>query len=182
MSQGEGGAATASPQSGGYWPNGARLAISFSLMFEGGGQPISGAPGVIPDPIKNNLPDLPTNGVFQYGIYEGTPRLLDLMDKHKVKLSAFMIGAAVDKAPDLAKEVVLRGHEAAAHGRTWEPSYFLSPDEEKRFIADNVATIERATGQTPRGWSAFWMRNSVHTLDILKKPWLQLSPRRGEPR
>jgi hypothetical protein len=33
------------------WPNGARLAVSFSLMFEGGGQPISGAGGVIPDPI-----------------------------------------------------------------------------------------------------------------------------------
>jgi hypothetical protein len=26
-----------------FWPNGARLAISISLMFEGGGQPISGA-------------------------------------------------------------------------------------------------------------------------------------------
>ena len=31
-----------------FWPNGARLAISMSLMYEGGGQPISGAPGVIP--------------------------------------------------------------------------------------------------------------------------------------
>lgn len=168
MSQSEGGSGATSPEPVGFWPSNARLAVSFSLMFEGGGQPISGAPGVIPDAIKDNLPDLPTNGVFQYGIYEGTPRLLDLMDKHKVKLSAFMIGQAVDKAPDLAKEVVRRGHEAAAHGRTWEPSYFLGPDEEQRFIADNVASIERATGQRPKGWSAFWVRNSIHTLDILK--------------
>jgi hypothetical protein len=35
-----------------FWPNGARLAVSFSLMFEAGGQPISGAGGVIPDPGK----------------------------------------------------------------------------------------------------------------------------------
>jgi len=27
----------------GFWPNGARLAISISLMFDGGGQPIFGA-------------------------------------------------------------------------------------------------------------------------------------------
>src|SRR6266481_3981396 len=33
---------------GSFWPNGARLAVSLSLMFEGGGQPISGAGGVIP--------------------------------------------------------------------------------------------------------------------------------------
>ncbi len=165
-----------------FWPNNARLAVSFSLMYEGGGQPISGAPGVIPEPIRNNLPDFPTNGVFQYGIYEGTPRLLDLMDRHGIKLSAFMIGRAVDKSPDLAWEVVRRGHEAAAHGRTWEPSYDLSPDDERRFIADNVASIERATGQTPRGWSAYWVRNSVHTLDILKSLGFTLSPRRSEPR
>jgi hypothetical protein len=63
-----------------FWPNRAHLAISISLMDEGGGQPISGAPGVIPEPIRSALPDMPTNGIFQYGIYEGTPRLLDLFD------------------------------------------------------------------------------------------------------
>src|SRR4051812_6092567 len=48
-----------------FWPNNARLAVSFSLMFEAGGQPISGAGGVIPDPIEKGLPDLPTNAFFQ---------------------------------------------------------------------------------------------------------------------
>ena len=151
-----------------FWPNDARLAVSFSLVFEAGGQPISGAGGVIPDPIDKGLPDLPTNAFFQYGVYEGIPRILDLMDKHQVKLSSFMIGQAVDKAPDLAKEIVRRGHEAAAHGRTWENSYFLDADAERRFIADGVASIEKATGQKPKGWNAYWMRNSVRTLDILQ--------------
>jgi hypothetical protein len=77
---------------GGFWPNGARLAVSLSLMFEGGGQPISGAGGVIPDAIEKGVPDLPTNAFFAYGHYEGIPRLLDLMDKHGIKLSSFMIG------------------------------------------------------------------------------------------
>ena len=54
-----------------FWPDGARLAVSFSLMFEAGGQPISGAGGVIPDPILQGLPDLPTNAFFQYGVDEG---------------------------------------------------------------------------------------------------------------
>jgi peptidoglycan/xylan/chitin deacetylase (PgdA/CDA1 family) len=152
----------------GFWPNGARLAVSFSLMFEAGGQPISGAGGVIPDPIEHGLPDLPTNAFFQYGVYEGIPRILDLVDRHDVKLSSFMIGRAVDKAPDLAREIVRRGHEAAAHGRTWTNSYALNPEAERRFIADCVASIEKATGQTPVGWNAYWMRNSPHTLDILQ--------------
>ena len=61
-----------------FWPGDARLAISLSLMFEGGGQPISGASGPIAEPIKDGLPDLPTNGFFAYGSNEGIPRILDL--------------------------------------------------------------------------------------------------------
>jgi len=151
-----------------FWPNGARLAVSFSLMFEAGGQPISGAGGIIPDLIEHGLPDLPTNAFFEYGVYEGIPRLLDLFDKHKVKMSSFMIGRAVEKAPDLAREIVRRGHEAAAHGRSWENSYQLDPAAERQFIADGVASILKVTGQTPVGWNAYWMRNSPRTLDILQ--------------
>src|SRR6266478_6131633 len=150
------------------WPNGARLAVSFSLMFEAGGQPISGAGGVIPDPIQQGLPDLPTNAFFEYGVYEGIPRILDLFDKHKIKLSSFMIGHAVDKAPDLAREIVKRGHEAAAHGRSWENSYAMDADAERRFISDCVESIVKATGQQPVGWNAYWMRNSPRALDILQ--------------
>ena len=54
-----------------FWPNDARLAVSFSLMFEAGGQPISGTGGIIPDPIEHGLPDLPTNAFFQYGVQTG---------------------------------------------------------------------------------------------------------------
>src|SRR5260370_8915290 len=52
---------------GGFWPNGARLAVSLSLMFEGGGQPISSSGGVIPDSIQKDLPTLPTHAFFAYG-------------------------------------------------------------------------------------------------------------------
>src|SRR5712672_1008946 len=152
----------------GFWPNGARLAVSLSLMFEGGGQPISGAGGVIPDPIEKGVPDLPTNAFFAYGHYEGIPRVLDLLDKHGIKLSSFMISKAVETSPDLAQEIVRRGHEAAAHGRVWNNSYQLSRNEEKRFIADSVETIHRVTGQTPIGWNAYWMRNSIHILETLQ--------------
>jgi peptidoglycan/xylan/chitin deacetylase (PgdA/CDA1 family) len=152
----------------GFWPNGARLAVSLSLMFEGGGQPISGAGGVIPDPIEKGVPDLPTNAFFAYGHYEGIPRVLDLMDKYGIKLSSFMIGKAVEISPDLAQEIVRRGHEAAAHGRAWENSYQLSRDDEKRFIADSVETIQKVTSQKPIGWNAYWMRNSIYILETLQ--------------
>jgi peptidoglycan/xylan/chitin deacetylase (PgdA/CDA1 family) len=56
-----------------------------------------------------------------------------------------------------------------AHGRTWQNSYFLPRDEEKRFIADCVETIHKITGQPPVGWNAYWLRNSVHILETLQE-------------
>ncbi len=156
------------PATDAFWPNNARLAVSFSLMFEAGSRPISGAGGIIPDRIEQGLPDLPTNAFFQYGVYEGIPCILDLMDKHELQLPSFMIGQAVEKAPDLAREIVMRGHEAAAHGRIWQNSYFFDQDEKRQFIADSVESIHRTTGQRPIGWNAYCMRNSPHTLDILQ--------------
>jgi peptidoglycan/xylan/chitin deacetylase (PgdA/CDA1 family) len=153
----------------GFWPNGARLAVSVSMMFEGGGQPISGAGGLIPEPIAKGVPDLPTNAYFAYGHYEGIPRALDLFDKHDIKVSSFMIGEAIKNAPDLAQEIVRRGHEAAAHGPTWSNSYNLTRSEEKRFIAESAETIHRITGQQPVGWNAYFLRNSVHILETLQE-------------
>ena len=42
-----------------FWPHGARLAVTISMQFEAGGQPISGASGPITEPI---LPGFPTSG------------------------------------------------------------------------------------------------------------------------
>jgi hypothetical protein len=49
-----GGADAATP---GFWPNGAWLAVSLSLTFEGGGQLVSGASEVTLDPIERSIPD-----------------------------------------------------------------------------------------------------------------------------
>jgi peptidoglycan/xylan/chitin deacetylase (PgdA/CDA1 family) len=152
-----------------FWPGGARLAVTISMQFEAGGQPISGASGPVTEPIAAGYPDLPQNSFYDYGVREGIPRMLDLFDKHQVKVTSFMIGQAVDRHPELAQEIMRRGHEAAAHGRRWEYQYLLEPDEERQWIADGVTSIERATGTRPRGYNNYWMRGSVHTLELLQE-------------
>jgi peptidoglycan/xylan/chitin deacetylase (PgdA/CDA1 family) len=137
-----------------FWPNGARLALTISMQFEAGGQPISGAGGPITDPIRDGYPDLGQNSFYEYGIREGIPRMLDLFDKHDIKVTSFMIGEAVDKHPELAATIVERGHEAAAHGRHWESQYYLDRDEERAWIKDGAESIERATGTRPTGTTA----------------------------
>jgi peptidoglycan/xylan/chitin deacetylase (PgdA/CDA1 family) len=152
-----------------FWPEGARLAVTVSMQFEAGGQPISGAGGPITEPILDGFPDLGQNSFYEYGAREGVPRILDLMDKHRIKLSSFMIGDAVRRHPDVATEVVNRGHEAGAHGRRWERQYQLDRDAETQWIADSAKAIEEVTGFRPVGYNNYWIRPSVNTLEILQE-------------
>ena len=91
------------------------------------------------------------------------------MDKHRIKMSSFMIGDAVRRHPDVAAEVVNRGHEAGAHGRRWERQYQLDRDAETRWIADSVRAIEEVTGFRPVGYNNYWIRPGVNTLEILQE-------------
>ncbi len=151
-----------------FWPNGARIAVSASLMLEAGGQNLFRSDALF-GPMPEGYMDLPTNTWFEYGAVEGIPRLLDLFDKHGIKATSFMVGTAVEKHPDLAREIVRRGHEAAAHGRTWESTFALARNDEKKNISDGAEIIERITGAHPVGWNAAGLRNSPNTLEILQE-------------
>jgi peptidoglycan/xylan/chitin deacetylase (PgdA/CDA1 family) len=153
-------------------------------MFEGGGQPISGAGGAVPEPIKPGFPDQVTNAFFDYGVNEGIPRALDLFDKHGIKVTSFMIGEAIKKHPELAREIVRRGHEPGAHGTTWTASYDLPREQEKAFIKDSADTVRQITGVQPVGWNAYFIRNSVSISETLQDLGFLYSiddPSRDEP-
>jgi peptidoglycan/xylan/chitin deacetylase (PgdA/CDA1 family) len=151
----------------GFWHDGIRLVISISMQFEAGAQADRGAESPFPkiDPQYN---DLPAAKWYEYGFKEGIPRLLDLFDRRRVKVTSHMVGAAVDRNPQLAKEIVQRGHEASGHGQTWTPQYSMSPEEERTSYEESIQSILRATGTRPVGFNAFWMRGTPHTLEILQ--------------
>ena len=153
--------------SGTFWQDGVRIVISVSMQMEAGAQPLSGAESPMPK-IDSKYPDLPAVKWYEYGFKEGIPRLLDLFDRRKVKVTSHMVGAAVDLHPELAKEIVQRGHEASGHGQTWTAQYSMTPDQERESYKQSIASIERATGTRPVGFNAFWLRGTPHTLEILQ--------------
>jgi peptidoglycan/xylan/chitin deacetylase (PgdA/CDA1 family) len=148
------------------WADGSRLILSISMQFESGGEP-EGAESPFPRNLLPGYPDLPAATWYAYGYQEGIPRMLDLWDRFQVKVTSHMVGAAVQHSPQLAREIVARGHEAAAHGMNWSAQYQLDYAAEKKFIADGVAAVKEATGVSPVGYNANWLRRGVNTLDIL---------------
>ena len=157
----------ASSAKGKFWPDGIRMVISVSMQFESGAQSEHNNGSPFPA-MDEKYPDLPARTWFEYGVREGIPRMLDLWEKHGVKVTSHMTGQAVERNPALAKEIVERGHEAAAHGQTWTPHWTLSPEEERASYQANIDAMMKATGTRPVGYNAFWMRSTPRTLPILQ--------------
>ncbi|MFC7336625.1 polysaccharide deacetylase family protein [Haloferula chungangensis] len=87
---------------------------------------------------------------------EDTPVILDLLDKHGVKAVFFVIGDKVRRFPELAKEIVARGHELGNHTMT-HPQHSMwsaGPVRMRREIEECSRVIEEMSGQRPRWFRA----------------------------
>jgi len=90
---------------------------------------------------------------FDDGPSESTPRLLDLLDVHGARATFFQIGRHVERLPEIAREVVRRGHEIGNHTYSHAPLYLRHP----RFVRDEVAAGQEAI-RTVTGVEARWFR------------------------
>ncbi|ELX08945.1 putative polysaccharide deacetylase [Janthinobacterium sp. HH01] len=163
--------ATGGAAPGAFWPNGARLVISISMQFEAGGQPARGADSPFP---KVDFPagvpsDAAANTWFAYGYREGVPRMLDLWDKHGVKVTSHMIGEAARRHPELAREIVKRGHEASGHGPRWSSQYAMNRKDERAFLVAGRELVQQATGEQTVGYNCNWLRRGPNTLSLLQE-------------
>jgi len=158
-------------QGGAFWPGGARLVISVSMQFEAGGQPPKGTDSPFPkiDYPAGMQSDPVANTWFAYGYREGVPRMLDLWDKHGVKVTSHMIGEAARRHPELAREIVKRGHEAAGHGPRWSSQYAMTRAQERQFLSEAASMVQEVTGQRPVGYNANWLRRGPNTLSLLQE-------------
>ena len=84
------------------------MVVSISMQMEAGAQPLSGAESPMPK-LDPKYPDLPAIKWYEYGFKEGLPRLLDMFDRRKVKVTSHVVGATVDLHPALAKETIREG-------------------------------------------------------------------------
>ncbi len=75
-----------------------------------------------------------------------TARLLDVLDRHQVKATFFLVGKFVQQRPDLARALVTAGHVIGSH--TWDhPNLiFCNSAEVRRQLSHTQKAIVDATG------------------------------------
>ncbi|TNM59463.1 polysaccharide deacetylase [Streptomyces sp. NP160] len=140
------------------WPGGARAAASFTfdldaesgLLWE---QPEVAARASV---ITHQ----------SYGPLVGLPRLLDLLERHRVRFIFFVPGWTAERYPGAVRDVVAAGHEVGHHGYLHEQPSALTEAEEATALDRGLAALEAVAGVRPVGyrapmWDASWRTASL---------------------
>ena len=156
------------------WPKQAQLAVQLAVNFEEGAENSLEAGDAFAEPIgevttviKPGVRDIGQEQLFAYGMRAGIWRMLDAFERHAMPATFWMCGYAVERVPEIARQVVAAGHEPAVHGWRWRPhAEFTDPQAERASIQRCLDVTEQATGVRPVG---FFCRGSqsVHTRDLL---------------
>ena len=87
---------------------------------------------------------------------ETTPAVLDLLDHYQAKAVFYLIGDRVNRWPELAKEIVKRGHAVGNHSQTHPSASFwsLGPFRMWREINGCQETLKRVLGIEPAWFRA----------------------------
>ena len=91
---------------------------------------------------------------FDDGPSEQTPQILDLLARHGVPATFFLIGSNVGRLPVIAAEVRQAGHEIGNHSDTHPLLCFRSVSFMEQDLRSAQEKIERHTGIRPRWFRA----------------------------
>jgi putative urate catabolism protein len=143
------------------WPGGARLALSFVLNYEEGGEntPLEGDPAseaflheVVGAPPTVGRRNLNTESMFEFGSRAGFWRVHRIFRKHGLPLTVYAVAQALERNLEAAQAMVDAGWEVASHGWRWIDYGDFSEAEERAHMQRAIAAIERACGARPVGW------------------------------
>lgn len=143
------------------WPGNARIAVSFVLNYEEGGEstPLEGdatsesylqeVVGALPTVGQRNLN---AESMFEFGSRAGFWRVHRLFQKHELPLIVFAVGQALERNPEAAQAMAAAGWDVASHGWRWIDYMDMPEPEERQHIRRSIDTIEQLTGTRPVGW------------------------------
>ena len=114
---------------------------------------------------------------FDDGPSEGTERVLDILQRHKIPAVFFVCGQNVKRLPELTRAIVSAGHEIGNHTDSHVDLWFRSRSVLHGELLRTQSTIEEVTGICPRffrptfGSRWFGMRNVLKDLSLEQVLW-----------
>jgi peptidoglycan/xylan/chitin deacetylase (PgdA/CDA1 family) len=78
--------------------------------------------------------------------------MLNLFEAYGMPITAYAVGQALEKNPEVARALQTGGHEIASHAYRWIDYHSMPPELEKEYIQRQMKVLKDMTGEYPCGW------------------------------
>lgn len=144
-----------------HWPGNARIALSFVLNYEEGGERciLHGdkeseaflSEMVAAQPFAG-VRHMSMESLYEYGSRAGVWRLLRLFRQQGVPLTVFAVAMAAQRHPEVIRTMVADGHEICSHGYRRIDYQYMDEEQEREHMLEAIRILTDLTGQRPVGW------------------------------
>lgn len=100
-------------------------------------------------------------------VERNTLLILDILSRHKVEGTFFVLGWVAERFPDLVREVERRGHEIATHGYSHKLLTFMTPEEFRADLERSLETLAKCSSSAVAGFRA-------PSFSVTRKTWWAL--------
>lgn len=126
------------------WPDGARCAVLLTVDFD--------ADLIWRDMDPSNADRPKTLSIGEYGARRGVKRILDVLERERIKASFMVPGDNAVRYPDQVAAMAAGGHEVGNHGYYHENFGLLDRDGQRELLVRANDAIEKVTGTRPAGF------------------------------
>ncbi|AZD62281.1 Uricase (urate oxidase) [Pseudomonas chlororaphis subsp. aurantiaca] len=144
-----------------HWPGNARIALSFVLNYEEGGERniLHGdkeseaflSEMVAAQPLQGER-NMSMESLYEYGSRAGVWRILKLFKEFDIPLTIFAVAMAAQRHPDVIRAMVEAGHEICSHGYRWIDYQYMDEAQEREHMLEAIRILTEITGERPLGW------------------------------
>ena len=147
-------------------PGGARLVVWVIVNVEEW-DPREPMPRTVLTPPAGGapMPDIPNWAWHEYGNRVGFWRMLEVLDRHKIRAVLAVNASAIARYEPIAQAAAVRGWEFIGHGFTQRNMQKVA--DERDDIRKTSAAIRNFTGKNPRGWLGPGLTETWETADLL---------------
>lgn len=163
------------------WPNDAKIAVSFVINYEEGGErSVLHGDGISEPNLRENPGGPPrvnernynTESEYEYGSRCGFWRMFRMFNDYKMKFTLYGVAQAVEEQPEVATRCVEEGHDVASHAYRWIDYHDMPIEREKDLIRKAITSLKSMTGYAPRGW--YYGRNSPHSRTLVPQVYEEM--------
>jgi peptidoglycan-N-acetylglucosamine deacetylase len=155
------------------WPNGKKIAVSVTVMFETWSEGHAPSYSVQTTHLKPGTVDHASKAWSTYGGRVGVWRIIRMLDRLQMPATFFTSARCTEEYPAAVKQIAKSGHDLAGHSYTQDQLLaYMTVEQQEATIRRSIDMLQSFSAREVTGWASPVVAFTPETAGLLVKAGL----------